>query len=88
MERVRTLISKHAEQTDSFSAQQVLNSWEKNAAKFVKIIPKDYKRMISQIQEGIDHGLTQEEAEMKAFESNSNQGKKKQQTTKMTLAVR
>ncbi len=54
----------------------------------MKVIPKDYKRMMNQIQAGINLGLSQEEAEMKAFESNSNQGKKKQQTTKMTVAVR
>ncbi|WP_361344360.1 hypothetical protein, partial [Streptomyces sp. NPDC021562] len=87
-DRVKSLIKKHADETGSFAAKQVLGNWEKYIHKFVKVIPKDYKRMMNQIQAGINLGLSQDEAEMKAFESNSNQGKKKQQTTKMTVAVR
>ena len=87
-DRVKSLIKKHADETGSFAAKQVLGNWEKYIHKFVKVIPKDYKRIMNQIQAGINLGLSQEEAEMKAFESNSNQGKKKQQTTKMTVAVR
>lgn len=87
IERVKELVTKHVEHTNSSSALQILNKWDKNVTKFVKVIPKDYKRMIAHIQEGLNNGLSEEEAVMNAFESNSKQGKKKQPTTKVTVAV-
>ncbi len=38
--------------------------------KFVKVIPKDYKRMMKSIEEQKQAGLTDEEATMRAFEAN------------------
>ena len=38
--------------------------------KFVKVIPKDYKRMMESIEEQKQAGLTEEEAAMSAFETN------------------
>lgn len=40
------------------------------AEKFVKVIPKDYKRMMKSIEEQKQVGLTEEEATMRAFETN------------------
>ncbi|MGP7815820.1 glutamate synthase large subunit [Niallia sp. 01092] len=87
VESVKELIAKHADQTNSIAAKQVLENWEKSVSQFVKVIPKDYKRMISHIQEGLNNGLSEEEAVMNAFENNSNQDKKKHQPTKLTVAV-
>jgi glutamate synthase (ferredoxin) len=39
--------------------------------KFVKIMPKDYKRMLACIKRAHEQGLTGEEAVMAAFEENS-----------------
>jgi glutamate synthase (ferredoxin) len=39
--------------------------------KFVKIMPKDYKRVLACIARAHDQGLTGEEAVMAAFEENA-----------------
>ncbi|WP_445487047.1 glutamate synthase large subunit [Niallia sp. 03133] len=88
VDRVKQLIEKHEDQTNSIVARQTLENWDKTVSKFVKVIPKDYKRMMRNIQEGLNNGLSEEDAVMNAFESNSKQDKKKQKPTKLTAAVR
>ena len=39
--------------------------------KFVKVLPKDYKRMLACIEKAESQGLTGEEAIMAAFEENA-----------------
>ena len=53
-----------------------MENWEQSLSKFVKVIPKDYKRMMNRIQEQKAAGLTEEEAAMSAFEANVKQEKK------------
>ena len=48
----------------------MLENWEEIAEKFVKVIPKDYKRMMKSIEEQKQAGLTEEEAIMSAFQAN------------------
>ncbi|KAB7671171.1 glutamate synthase large subunit [Bacillus sp. B1-b2] len=86
IERIKGLLQKHIDNTDSMVARQVLANWDKYISRFIKVIPKDYKRMISSIQNGLSKGLTEEDAVMQAFETNSKQDKKKQ-TSKLTVAV-
>ena len=86
IERIKGLLEKHMELTDSLAAQQVLANWDKYVQQFVKVIPKDYKRMIANIQKGLEGGLSEEAAAMEAFENNSKQDKKKQ-TNKITVLV-
>jgi glutamate synthase (NADPH) large chain len=52
--------------------------------KFNKVIPKDYKRMLDQIQKQKEKGLTEEEAIMSAFLANSS---KQKNTPKQPEAV-
>ncbi len=68
--QVRALIEKHRTYTKSDRAQQVLDAWDKYLPKFVKIIPKDYKRMLAGIKRAEEQGLTGEDAIMQAFEEN------------------
>ena len=68
---VRALIEKHRTYTRSDRAQQVLDAWGKYLPKFVKVIPKDYKRMLAGIKRAEEQGLTGEDAIMVAFEENS-----------------
>ena len=42
----RALIEKHAEVTDSSVAKRVLKEWEASLAKFVKVMPIDYKKAL------------------------------------------
>ncbi|MDF9842375.1 glutamate synthase (NADPH/NADH) large chain [Paenibacillus sp. PastF-1] len=64
------LISRHAELTGSAAAGRILGSWEASLPKFVRVIPKDYKRMLEQIRKVEQTGLTGEAALMAAFEAN------------------
>jgi glutamate synthase domain-containing protein 3 len=68
---LRALIEKHRTYTKSDRAQQVLDAWDKMLPKFVKIIPKDYKRMLAGIKRAEEQGLTGDDAIMVAFEENS-----------------
>ena len=45
--------------------------WEKFVPKFVKVLPRDYARMLKALQKVKDEGLSGDEAWMAAFESNA-----------------
>ena len=45
IEEVRQMIRRHAEHTKSQRAWNILGSWRSLVPKFVKVMPKDYKRM-------------------------------------------
>ncbi len=67
---LHSLIVRHAELTGSAAASRILDSWEASLPKFVRVIPKDYKRMLEQIRKVEQTGLTGEAALMAAFEAN------------------
>ncbi|MGH8529361.1 MAG: glutamate synthase large subunit [Nevskiales bacterium] len=69
--KVRGLIERHLQWTGSNRAKQVLDNWDKNVQRFVKVIPKDYKRMLACISKAHDQGLTGDAAIMVAFEENA-----------------
>ncbi len=69
--RIRALIERHLHWTDSKRAREVLDDWEANVRRFVKVIPKDFKRMLACISRAHDQGLTGDEAIMVAFEENA-----------------
>ncbi len=68
---LRALIQRQAELTGSARAAEVLANWDAIFPKFVKVMPKDYKRMLACIEKAQSQGLTGEEAIMAAFEENS-----------------
>jgi glutamate synthase (ferredoxin) len=68
---VRKLVENHLAYTKSSRAKAVLDNWNALVPKFVKIMPKDYKRMLACIKRAHDQGLTGEEAIMAAFEENA-----------------
>ena len=47
-------------------------SWQETAAKFVKVMPRDYRRVLEALQRGRAKGLVGDEAVMAAFEANKN----------------
>ena len=71
IEEVRQMIHRHAEYTRSQRAFKLLALWEEMAPKFVKVMPKDYKRMLECIKRARANGLNGEEALMAAFEENA-----------------
>ncbi len=70
IEELRELISRHVELTGSKAGARVLDQWADSLPKFVRVIPKDYKRMMEQIRKVEQTGLTGEAALMAAFEAN------------------
>jgi glutamate synthase (ferredoxin) len=68
---VRRLVERHLEHTSSDRARQVLDAWDDKVSKFVKVIPRDYKRMLEAIARAEEQGLVGEEAIMVAFEENA-----------------
>ena len=69
--RVKTLVQNHLQYTDSRRAKQVLDAWDAMVPRFVKVIPKDYQRMLACISKAHDQGLTGDAAIMVAFEENA-----------------
>jgi glutamate synthase domain-containing protein 2/glutamate synthase domain-containing protein 1/glutamate synthase domain-containing protein 3 len=47
-EEVKALISEHAQRTGSLVARNVLASWERACDQFVKVMPRDYKRVLAE----------------------------------------
>jgi glutamate synthase (NADPH/NADH) large chain len=70
IEELFGLISRHNELTGSAIAARVLEQWTDSLPKFVRVIPKDYKRMMQQIRKVEETGLTGDAALMAAFEAN------------------
>ncbi|MNP31360.1 Ferredoxin-dependent glutamate synthase 1 [compost metagenome] len=71
IEQLRTMISRHVLYTDSNVGRRVLDNWSELLPKFVRVIPKDYKRMLEQIIKVENEGLKGEAALLAAFEANT-----------------
>jgi glutamate synthase (ferredoxin) len=69
---VNEMIWQHAFHTGSQVAWRVLGNWQEMWPRFVKVFPKDYRRMLQQIERAEQNGLSGDEAVMSAFEANAN----------------
>jgi glutamate synthase (NADPH/NADH) large chain len=49
-ERLRILLERHHLFTGSKRARDILDDWPNALGKFVKIMPKDYKRALKQLE--------------------------------------
>jgi glutamate synthase (ferredoxin) len=67
---LRAMIQRHADYTQSALGYRVLLRWDELLPKFVKVHPKDYKRMMAALAEVNAKGLSGDEAVMAAFEIN------------------
>ncbi|EGW39036.1 glutamate synthase large subunit [Desulfosporosinus sp. OT] len=68
LNEIKAMISKHVEHTGSPFGKTVLEDWKSSSLRFTKIIPKDYKRMLANIDKAHKAGLNGDEALMVAFE--------------------
>jgi glutamate synthase (ferredoxin) len=68
---VRRMVERHLDHTSSDRARLVLDAWDDMVPKFVKVIPKDYQRMLACIARAEEQGLVGDEAIMVAFEQNA-----------------
>jgi glutamate synthase (ferredoxin) len=67
---VKAMIQRHVSATGSERGRDVLARWSEIAPQFVKVMPRDYKRMLQAIQDVKRTGLSGEAAIMAAFELN------------------
>jgi len=47
-QEVKALIAEHAQRTGSLVARNVLASWERARERFIKVMPRDYKRVLTE----------------------------------------
>jgi glutamate synthase (ferredoxin) len=70
IEEVWKMIQRHQTYTRSERAVKILAEWEKMINQFVKVIPKDYKRVLQKLKEAKEQGLSGDAAISAAFEAN------------------
>ena len=68
---LRDLIQRHIDYTSSALGQRILDHWEAMVPQFIKVMPRDYKRVLQHIQTALAEGLTGDEALTAAFEENA-----------------
>jgi glutamate synthase (ferredoxin) len=68
---VRGMIERHVRYTGSDRGRYLLQLWEDMVPKFVKVMPKDYMRVLSALKKANESGLSGDDAITAAFEENS-----------------
>jgi glutamate synthase domain-containing protein 3 len=71
IEKVRGMIERHHKYTGSARAKHVLANWDALVPKFVRVMPKDFKRAVASLKRAHEQGLSGDEAIMQAFEENA-----------------
>ena len=66
-EELKRMLENHVKYTDSKKAAAVLSDFEEEIKKFKKIIPEDYKKLISATAMFEEQGMTVEQAQIEAF---------------------
>jgi glutamate synthase (ferredoxin) len=64
---LKDMIERHVNYTKSTFGFEVLNGWSEYEGKFVKVMPRDYRKMLSAFKRVEERGLTGDEAELTAF---------------------
>ncbi len=67
---VRQAIEKHVALTGSARGKFLLENWQAELARFFKVLPRDYERMLESFRKVGELGLTGDDAAMAAFEEN------------------
>jgi glutamate synthase (ferredoxin) len=64
VEHVQELLRRHVRYTQSSVAQRILDRWEETQPKFVKVMPRDYKRALQAMKRAREEGIPWEVAVM------------------------
>lgn len=64
---LKALIERHIQHTKSVRGQQILDAWDAMLPNFVKVMPRDYRKMLNAFKRAEESGLTGDEAELFAF---------------------
>ncbi|HEY9764473.1 MAG TPA: glutamate synthase large subunit [Trichocoleus sp.] len=68
---LRQMIQRHADYTGSQKAHAILANWEEILPKFVRVMPRDYKRVLQALNRALADGLSGDDALTAAFEENA-----------------
>jgi len=68
---LRAMIEEHGRLTGSQRAADVLAAWDATLPRFIKVMPRDYKRVLQALERAKAAGLSGDEALAAAFEANS-----------------
>ena len=68
--QIKRLLERHVEYTGSSRAKALLDDWTTTVSRFIRVVPNDYRRVIEAQAKMRERGLSQEEAEMAAFDEN------------------
>ncbi|MSU61893.1 MAG: glutamate synthase large subunit [Pedosphaera sp.] len=71
IEEVKSMVQRHLDHTRSRKASEVLGAWSQFLPKFIKVMPRDYKRVLQSLKKMKEQGLSGDDAIMAAFEENS-----------------
>jgi glutamate synthase (ferredoxin) len=71
IEIIHQMIAKHVEYTKSQLGLTILANWTEMVPKFVKVIPRDYKRVLTCLHKAEEAGLSGDDALTAAFEENA-----------------
>jgi glutamate synthase (ferredoxin) len=74
IEEVWKLIQRHQTYTQSKRAATILENWKYFIPKFIKVMPQDYKRVLTSLKKVQSQGLSGDDAIMAAFEENVKSG--------------
>jgi glutamate synthase domain-containing protein 3 len=66
VEWLHGMVTAHADATDSAVAQRVLRDWDGELSNFVKVMPRDYRRVLEAIADAEERGADVGEAIMAA----------------------
>jgi glutamate synthase (NADPH/NADH) large chain len=66
LEFLENIVNKHRNETGSPVARRILEDWESSAGHFVKVMPRDYKRVLLAIASAEKDGRNVDEAVMEA----------------------
>ena len=63
---VHELLNNHLKYTQSAVAERILADWQNNKSKFVKVMPRDYERVLKAMEKARATGIPEDEAVMEA----------------------
>ena len=64
VETLREMLTDHLAETGSTVAEELLGDWPPAAARFTKVMPKDYKRVLEAMERAREEGVDVDEAVM------------------------
>ncbi|NFG60446.1 glutamate synthase large subunit [Clostridium sp. CMCC3677] len=67
-EDLKDLLEEHVEVTGSSKGNKILSNFENDKSNFIKVIPKDYKKVLKAVEKYKNLGFKEEEALIKTFQ--------------------